>query len=94
MPVYAYSDGDAIGVKQLVGRKEFKQSEITRITAISEHQINNSTRLFGSGGLCGYIGWFKNPLIGKYYMITNNLHDLLLIETPSRKYVINCRLNE
>ncbi|MDR3227337.1 MAG: PH domain-containing protein [Prevotellaceae bacterium] len=92
MPIYSYVDKDKIIIKQLVGGKTFNRDSIYT-QKISYKDLKGTIRLFGSGGFCGYIGWFSNSTLGKFYMIASNKKDLLLITTVSgKKYVINCPL--
>ncbi|MDR1553995.1 MAG: PH domain-containing protein [Prevotellaceae bacterium] len=93
MPIYTYADKNKIMVKQLIGRKVFNRDTVYT-QKISNVDMKGTFRLFGSGGFLGYIGWFSNPALGKFYMIAGNKKDLLLITTATgRKYVINCPLN-
>jgi hypothetical protein len=89
MPLYTYIDQNTIIVKQLIGSKSFKRNDINT-QRISSADMKGTIRLFGSGGFLGYIGWFSNAQLGKFYMITMNKKDLLLITTSEgKKYVIN-----
>ena len=80
-----------IVVKQVVGEKRFLCSEV-ELVKIDAAFLKDSVRTLGLGGAGGYIGWFKNPTIGKFYMIASSTKDLLLIQTETKKYVINCPL--
>lgn len=80
-----------IVVKQVVGEKRFLYSEV-KLAKIDATVLKDSVRTFGSAGVGGYIGWFKSPTIGKFYMIASSTKDLLLIQTETKKYVINCPL--
>ena len=52
--------------------------------------MNKTIRTFGNGGLGGYVGYFRNPDIGKFYMAAINRNELAKITTKEGKtYVIN-----
>ena len=90
MPLYTYVGQNEIIVKQLIGSKNFKRNDIST-QRISSTDMKGTIRLFGSGGFLGYIGWFDNVKLGKFYMIITSKKDLLLITTATgKKYVINC----
>ena len=88
-PIYTYIDEKKIKVKQVVGAKTFCLSDV-ELMKIEADALDKAVRTFASGGFAGYIGWFKSPTLGKFYMIASNTKDLLLIQTDTKKYVINC----
>lgn len=93
IPLYTYVDEKNIIVKQLVGKKIFCREEI-KITYLETKIINDAIRMFGSGGFGGYIGWFRNTSLGKFYMLSVNTKEIALIETKDgRKYVLNLPKN-
>lgn len=93
IPLYTYVDEKNIIVKQLVGKKIFCREEI-KITYLETKIINDAIRMFGSGGFGGYIGWFRNTSLGKFYMLSVNTKEIVLIETKDgRKYVLNLPKN-
>lgn len=48
-------------------------------------------RLFGSGGFCGFIGYFSSKEIGKYRAYVGNYDQAFLIKTKNKKnYVLSC----
>ena len=91
IPTTLTIDESEIVIKQIVGEKRFLCSEV-ELAKIDAAVLKDSVRIFGSGGAGGYIGWFKSPSIGKFYMIASGTKDLLLIQTDTKKYVINCLL--
>lgn len=91
IPTKLTIDESEIVVKQVVGEKRFLCSEV-ELVKIDAAVLKDSVRTLGLGGAGGYIGWFKNPTIGKFYMIASSTKDLLLIQTETKKYVINCPL--
>ena len=92
-PIYTIIDEKKIKVKQVVGAKTFCRSDV-ELVKIEANALDKAVRTFASGGFAGYIGWFKSPTLGKFYMIASNTKDLLLIQTGTKKYVINCPLVE
>lgn len=65
-------------------------SEIIETKRISKSDIDNSIRTFGSGGLFGYLGLFKNNRLGNYTMYATELNNLIFIRTCNKKYVFSC----
>ncbi len=87
-PIYTQVDTQTIIIKSLLRKKVFKRSEV-EIEIINKKDIKGSVRLFASGGLFGYIGWFSSSKLGTYYMTTINLKELALITYKNKKYIIN-----
>ncbi|MDO4880569.1 MAG: PH domain-containing protein [Capnocytophaga sp.] len=51
----------------------------------------NSLRLFGSGGLFGFIGIFYNRKVGRYTaFIGNHKQSFMIITKKNKKYVFSC----
>lgn len=68
MPFRLKANDEKITVRRLFGSIEISLSEVTRIRQISKSDIDGSMRTFGSGGLFGYLGRFKNDRLGNYSM--------------------------
>ena len=90
MPLYVVETEEKITIRKVMGQKEFRKGECV-ITKLSNDDMLGSVRLFGSGGLFGYIGWFRNDKLGKFYMLSLSRRQLLKIVEPSGKvFVVGC----
>lgn len=90
MPMRLKADDEKITVRRLFGSLEMPLAEVTSVSQISMSDIDGSIRTFGSGGLFGYLGRFKNDNLGSYSMYATELNNLILVCTDSRKYVFSC----
>lgn len=90
MPIRLKINDEKITVIRLFGPLKIPQSEIVEIKRIGKSEINNSIRIFGSGGLFGYLGRFKNDRFGSYTMYATELNNLIFIRTSNKKYVFSC----
>ncbi|MDD4821634.1 MAG: PH domain-containing protein [Bacteroidales bacterium] len=62
-----------------------------QISAIQPYKFGCDIRLFGSGGLGGYIGLFSGKEIGKYYAFAGDTEQAYCIFLKSgKKYVFSC----
>lgn len=49
-------------------------------------------RICGSGGFFGYWGWFREPLIGKYFAYYGKASDCFLVSLKNgSKYLLGCQ---
>ena len=91
---YSYStqeivlNKDYLLIKRLINDKKICIAEIENIQILENQTINNSIRLFGSGGLFGYFGYFKNAKLGKYILFATRNNNFVLVKTADHKYVI------
>lgn len=90
MPIRLKADNEKITVSRLFGPLKIPVDEITETRILQESDISYSIRLFGSGGLFGFLGLFKNTSLGKYTMYATDLNHLLFIRTRNKKYVLSC----
>lgn len=90
MPIRLNIDNEKITVVRIFSSLEIPKQEIVEIKKIQRSEIDNSIRTFGSGGLFGYLGLFKNDKLGSYTMYATELNNLILIRTNNKKYIINC----
>lgn len=87
-PYCTYIEKETIIVKQVWG--SIKITDIKSIKPIKEKELSDAIRVFGNGGFLGYVGRFRSPRFGKFYMAVINTKELAKIETHSGKvYVIN-----
>jgi hypothetical protein len=89
MPLYTYVDEDVIRVQQLVGSTTFRRSQVT-LRRLNNRDLDGMIRSFGSGGVGGYIGFFQNVHLGRFYMLAVSRTDLALVSTVEGKlYIIH-----
>ena len=81
---------DSIYIQMTKGKILIPFSSIKSIAKIETKDIHKSFRIFGSGGLFGYLGHFKNKQLGHFRMYATSEKELLCIETNTKKYVVNC----
>lgn len=87
MPIYTYVDEDVIRVQQLFGSTIFRRSQVT-IRRLTDRDLTGMMRSFGSGGMGGYIGFFQNPQLGRFYMLAVSHNNLALITTLEGKLFV------
>ena len=88
MPYSVIIEKDTIIVKQFLG--SIKISNIKTIEYCDKKQISNSIRVFGNGGFFGYVGKFRSPELGTFYMAAINLNKLAkIITNEGLVYIIN-----
>ncbi|WP_298062614.1 PH domain-containing protein [uncultured Rikenella sp.] len=80
-----------ITLRRLVGRIDIPLDEVVVVRKIEPMMLDGSSRVFGSGGLFGYLGRFRNRRLGTYSMWITEQQNLLLVETVQRRWVFNCR---
>lgn len=90
MPIRLKANNEKIEVKRLFCSLEVPLNEIVEIKQLSKFDMDGSIRTFGSGGLFGYLGRFKNDRLGNYTMYATELNNLILIRTNNKKYVFSC----
>lgn len=74
-------------LKKLVGTLSI---EYDQISAITPYKFGCDIRLFGSGGLGGYIGLFSGKEIGKYYAFAGDTEQAYCIFLKNgKKYVFS-----
>ncbi len=94
-PIRLSSNDEKITVRMLFSSRVIPLSEVTRVNRISKRDISSSIQTFGSGGLFGYLGRFKNDKLGRFNMYATDLNNLILIRTINNNYVLSCsRPNE
>ena len=87
MPIWVKIDDKKIRVQQLIGSKDFEKKDI-EIVSLTKSDLSGSIRVFGSGGYGGYTGWFRNKILGKYFMLVVNTKEIALIKTKKGKQIV------
>ena len=90
MPMRLKANDEKVTVRRLFGSLEIPLNEVIETRRIFKSDINGSIRTFGSGGLFGYLGRFKNDRLGNYTMYATELNNLILVRTSNKKYVFSC----
>lgn len=91
MPIRLTIGNDKIILHRLFGAINIPIKDIIEIKAILNSETAFSIRIFGSGGLFGYLGKFKNKILGNYTMYATNVNELILIRTDRKTYVFSCK---
>jgi len=86
-PLYTYVDEDVIRVQQLVGDMTFRRSEVS-VRRLTPREMDAMVRTSGSGGFGGYIGFFQNQHLGRFYMLALSRKDLALVTTEDGKFFV------
>jgi len=86
--VYGYN----IGSKELVILRLGWSKKITFMEIVNvefkPYAMIGSLRTFGIGGLFGYVGNFKNGILGSYSAYATNQKSTVLIETKNQKFIV------
>ena len=91
IPINLSANTTHIILHKLIGKITIPIGEITSVQIIDKSMISNSIRLFGSGGVFGYLGKFRNRLLGNYIMYITERKNLILIKTHKKTYIFNCK---
>ncbi len=92
-PVRIQIVGQQLILKKIVGNVTINISDIREIGVFVPDSIE--LRLFGSGGLYGYIGIFRNSELGNYRSYVGNYsQSFYVVLNNNRKYVFSCRDRE
>ncbi len=87
MPQSILVDSKKVTIKRFIGQKQIQIKDINLIEQYSSK--DTLVRIFASGGLFGYIGYFKNGGI-LYKMFVLNESQMVLIKTNSENIVLSC----
>lgn len=91
MPLRLTIENNKIILHRLIGSIHIPFKDIIELKGIPNSETAYSIRLLGSGGLCGYLGKFRNKKLGNYSMYATNLNELILIRTDRKAYVFSCK---
>jgi hypothetical protein len=90
MPRILEANDKTVKLKRLFGPLRIPLSDIVEAKQISKLTIEDSRKTFGSDGFFGYLGRFKNQILGNYTMYATDLKNLILIRTDKGNYVFSC----
>ena len=89
-PMYIVADDEGVGVWTLARTKQIPYENIDRIVRVDEQPLFSpisTIRLFGSGGVFGYIGWFRSKGIGTFLSYATDEKNVFLIYRKKGKPV-------
>ena len=96
LAAYAYSprgytiEGNAILVKRLIGDFHVALDSLREARAAGENELRGCVRLWGSGGLFGYYGWFRTSQLGtSRWFLTNRGKAVVLVPAGSRPILVS-----
>lgn len=93
-PLKLILDDSHITIKKVIGCDTINTEEIISIEEMPASLVKNSIRVVGSGGLFGYLGKFKNSIIGRYRMYATEIDNLVMIRTADEITVVSCSSRE
>ena len=80
---------EAIIVNTPIRHKAIRLYEVSSVGLCSPTM--SEKRIFGSGGFCGYWGYFYEPSIGRYFAYYGKASDCFLVTLKSgKKYLLGC----
>ncbi|HLR26153.1 MAG TPA: PH domain-containing protein [Fodinibius sp.] len=86
--VYGYSiKEEKLKILRMGWAKEIDLKDITNVD-MTPHAMIGSIRRFGIGGLFGYIGYYRNSILGSYKAYATNSDNTVLIETTNDGKVV------
>lgn len=89
MPISVIVDANSITVNQLIGKVTFDRNSCI-VRRLNDKEMKRTFRVFGTGGMGGYLGYFNNAALGSFKMYAVSTNNLCLItDLQQRKYVIN-----
>jgi hypothetical protein len=88
-PVYYEITTTSIKVKRPVGSIEYPLHMIEEVRPILTSELGFRFRLFASGGLFGYLGFYHSAKIGQFVMWCTNQEELIMITCAGKKIIIS-----
>lgn len=74
-------------VERKIGQRVYSLTEIEAVRPITT-ELLNTLRLFGNGGLFGYMGWFRNSNLGTYHANANRRDSQILLTFEDGKLLV------
>ena len=91
VPLWVRYGEEGICIQKLIGKKNIPYENIQSVEAVTPKVISGSVRKGASGGAGGYVGRFKNKILGTYTMYATEKKDLVLVKCDEETVVFNCR---
>ncbi len=76
-------------VHRLIGAAKYERSRIINVRAGEPEEIKNAIRLFGSGGMFGYFGKFRNSHLKTFVLQCTRRDNLVFIFTDKGLKVLS-----
>lgn len=77
----------AVIVERKVGERVYPLREIGEVRPITD-ELDYSLRLFGNGGVFGYMGWFRSRALGTYQANANRRDSRILLTFKDNKKLV------
>lgn len=90
VPTQLNADIEQVTLKKVFGNIEIPLHDIREVRRLSKSDLNKSIRIFGSGGMLGYFGFFYSKKIGLYTMYATEEDNMILIRTDRKSYIFSC----
>ncbi len=89
LPLSISVSDSAIEVHRSLATRRIPLADVRRVILCPPTM--GERRLCGSGGFCGYWGWFSQRDIGRYFAYYGKASDCFLVELRNgRKYLLGC----
>lgn len=90
MPLSVSVDKNSLNIHKPLRNKSIPLKDVSSVELCAPTMAE--IRLCGSGGWFGYWGWFKEPLIGKYFAYYGKASDCFLVSLKNgKKYMLSCQ---
>lgn len=88
-PISITLSEDRLTLNKVIGKRHILYADINFIEV---HEYNKrDKKISGSSGFCGYIGYFYNNEIGRYWINAGNLKQTFIVKKKNGKqYVFSC----
>ena len=90
LPLQVTVTNNEICINRGIGNVSIKTIDIREIRRTSTSYTQNSIRTFGSGGLWGFLGKFKNSGLGDYTMYVTNTSNMITVKTKNDVFIFSC----
>lgn len=87
-------DCQMIKIHKFINSISIPLENIESIEELPVNFVQNSICAFGSGGLFGYLGKFKNKRTGNYWLYATEMKNLIIVKTSEETYVFSCAKSE
>lgn len=88
-PSYYEVTSEHVIVHRLIGATKYERSRIINVRAGEPDEIKNAIRLFGSGGMFGYFGKFRNQHLKTFVLQCTRRDNLVMIFTDKGLKVLS-----
>jgi hypothetical protein len=89
-PIYIEVNERRITIKKPISSINIPLDRVMSVKPIKSEDIKGAIRTFGSGGYCGFVGYFSNRRLGNFVMYATERKNLYLVRTTGKSYVISC----